>query len=145
MDGDIDCYLELKELARGQEQALYEEIKEELKRDRGYQGVGLYLSLIEEENDLVGMLEYVRESPEEIEKYSSRLLADYKEEVIRLWETKIRMAAASSRNRNAYQGACAILCRFKEVAGQVHQQEIISELSALYKRKPAYLDELGKI
>jgi hypothetical protein len=44
-----------------------------------------------------------------------------------------------------YKRVCKIIKRYKKIAGREKTKEIINVLGAIYRRRPAFLDEMGKI
>lgn len=144
-DGDFGYYDELKQLADGDTVALYRHLKQELQAKKDWQSKGLYLRLIEAENDLDELLAYVKEYPVEIERYAGRLAKRFEIEVIALYQQRIRLAASAASKRKEYQHVCGIIKRFQKIAGSARQRQTIEELSDLYSGKPAFLDELSQI
>lgn len=57
----------------------------------------------------------------------------------------IKSRASSSSNRKSYQDVCRILKRYKKVTDKKNQEELINELSAIYIKRPAFVDELSKL
>jgi len=90
-------------------------------------------------------MEFVRENPRSIEEYAEMLQEKFQDEVIAIYKKHIKAVASSSSNRREYQGVCGILKRYKKIAGKKNQEEIINELIALYRKRPAFVDELSKI
>ncbi len=145
LDGDFEYYKELKELVTGDEAVFYNSLKQELKKDKGWQGRNMYLKLIEEENDLDEIMEFVKENPRNIEEYAEMLVDKFKDEVVEIYKKHIKSEASSSSNRKNYQQVCGIVKRYKKIAGKKNQEEMVNGLCALYKRRPAFVDELSKI
>jgi uncharacterized protein (UPF0305 family) len=137
-------YQDLKELAKENQGELYANIKAELKSKKGWNN-RIFLRLIEEENDLEEILAFVRDNPRYIENYAEKLVKPFKEDVIEIYKKLIHSAASTSSNRRDYQGVCQIIKRYKKIAGKQKQEEVINELNGLYKKRPAFIDELGKI
>lgn len=144
-DGDFGYYKELKELITGDKVLFYNSLKEELKNDKGWHGRNIYLKLIVEENDLDEIIGFVRQNPRNIEEYAHMLVDNFMDEVIEIYNKYIKSAASSSSNRKDYQGVCGMLKRYKKIAGKINQEYMINELSALYRKRPAFVDELSKI
>lgn len=144
-DGDFEYYKELKELVSGDKSVFYNNLKQELKEDKGWRVRGIYLKLIVQEKDLDEIMEFVRENPRMIEEYAEILSDKFKDEVIKLYRRYITESANSSSNRKDYQRVCAILNRYKMIAGKKNQEETINELIALYRKRPAFVDELSKL
>ncbi|MEK5038035.1 hypothetical protein [Sporosarcina sp. FSL K6-3457] len=144
MNGDFDFYHELKALAEDPDQ-FYMQLKQELQKHSGWQVRRLYQRLIEEENDTDALMEFVRAYPDCIEQYASDLVDIYKEEVQQIYKEHIEMAANHASNRKGYQDVCQMIRRYENIVGKELQQIIVNELRSSYRRKPAFVDELGKI
>lgn len=144
-DGDFGYYSELKELVNLDKALFYNSLKKELKKHKGWNSRRIYLKLIVEEKDLDEIMEVVRGNPGSIEEYAQMLVKQYKDEVIQIYTSHIKQVASHSSDRRDYQGVCAIIKRYKKIAGKKNQDELIQELIALYRKRPAFLDELSKI
>lgn len=146
-DGNFEYYRELKELSTGNETALYNSLKQELKENNGWgwRGRSIYLQLIKQEKDLDEIMAFVRKNPDSIEDYAGMLLEKFRDEVIEIYKEHIKEAASFAKNRRDYQGVCGMIKRYKKIAGKQNQETIINELTAFYKKRPAFVDELGKI
>jgi hypothetical protein len=143
--GDFSYYKELKELSSESKEEFYTNLKEELKTANSWQARSMFLKLIDEENDVEELLLFVRSNPRYIEEYANKLFNHDKEGVEEIYRGYIQAAASSSSNRKAYQTVCHILINYKKIAGKPKQVKLIDELMELHKRRPAFLDELGKI
>ncbi|MEY8763876.1 MULTISPECIES: hypothetical protein [Clostridium] len=66
-------------------------------------------------------------------------------EVVSLYEKDIREKARSASNRVQYKEVCKIIKRYKKIAGKGKAKEIIDALRNIYRRRPAFLDEMGRI
>lgn len=53
--------------------------------------------------------------------------------------------ASTSSNRRAYQGVYHKIKRYKKIAGKEKQEELINELMELYRKRPAFIEELERI
>ena len=143
--GDFQYYRELKELSEGDKTVLYNSLKEELKKEKMWTLREVYLKLIIEENDLDGLMDFVRENPRDIEKYAEKLVGKFRDEVFEIYAEFIKSTASRSSNRREYHGVCEMLTRYKKLAGEMNEKALINELKVLYKNRPAFLDELSKI
>ncbi|OCL26247.1 hypothetical protein U472_09550 [Orenia metallireducens] len=143
--GDFEYYKELKELHKSDEEIFYNQIKEELKNNRDWHVKRIYLKLIVEKEDLAALMEFVRENPRTIENYAEMLVDRYEDEVIEIYKDFIKVEANSASTRKMYQKVCKKLKNYKNIAGKEDLKELINELSVIYKRRPAFLDELGKV
>ncbi|WP_251862359.1 hypothetical protein [Clostridium sp. Marseille-Q2269] len=68
LHGNFLYYRELKKLTTEGKEVFYNKLKQELKNFREWQQRNIYLKVIEEENDLDEIMEFVRKNPETIEK-----------------------------------------------------------------------------
>lgn len=143
-NGDFDYYQDLKKLAANQSE-FYTNLKLELKKEKGWHASSLFLKLIEEENDLEEILKFVKDNPIYIEDYAEKLVKPFEEDTIEIYTNFIKSTASTSSNRRDYQGVCHKLTRYKKIAGKQKQVELINEFKVLYRRRPAFIDELGKI
>lgn len=143
--GDFEYYWELKQLAKGDKRIFYNNLKEELKKDRGWRGKDVYLKLIKEENDFEAIMEFLRENPNSIEEYAEMLQDKFRDEIIEIYKKHIKLSASSSSNRKQYQHVCRVVKRYGKIAGKRNQQEMINDLLSLYRKRPAFVDELNKI
>lgn len=144
LNGDFDYYYELKELFADQFDEFYANLKAELKKDKWHPSQ-TFLKIIEEENDLEELLQCIKEHPSYIEEYSEKLAGEYKDAVIEIYEQHIANSAKRSSNRREYKNVCKIIKKYKQIAGKERQDELIDQLIALYKRRPAFIDELEKL
>ena len=69
----------------------------------------------------------------------------YKAEVIEIYEAFIKQLAEQASNRTKYSIVCSKIRVYKKLAGNDRKNKIVNELKILYKRKPAFIDELSKI
>jgi len=145
LEGNFEYFKDLKALAEEKKEDFYTSLKQELKRSKGWQARDMYLMLIEEEHDFDEIMNVVRESPENIEEYAEMLVPHFKDEVINIYQIYIISKASSSSNRKGYKRVCEILQRYKKIAGNQKQEEIINELHAVYNKRPAFVDELSKL
>lgn len=143
--GKFEYYGELKKINSGNYENFYNEIKREIKNCKNWQAKSIYLELIVQEKDIDELMKYVKENPFSIEEYAYLLIDKHREEVINLYEKNIREKARSASNRVQYKEVCKIIKRYKKIAGKEKAKEIINVLSAVYRRRPAFLDEMGKI
>ena len=90
-------------------------------------------------------MSYVRENPQYIARYADFLKEKYPDEVVALYNNRIKAAAQSSSKRSAYQDVCSLIRRYKKIAGKVNAAELVDELRVLYKKKRAFVDELSKL
>jgi hypothetical protein len=145
LNGDFKYYHDLKELASENQDEFYTNLKQELKTRKGWNANRIFLKIIEEENDLEEILDFVRENPSYIEDYAEKLVKPFKDETTEIYQAYLHNTARSSSNRKDYQGVCQKIKRYKKIVGKQKQLELIYELMDLYRKRPAFIDELGKI
>lgn len=145
MGGDFNFYKELKELNGQAEEVFYNDLKNQLKTGGGWHRTSLFLKLIKEENDLDELMEFVRNNPGYIEEYAEMLADAFKDEVIQVYKQFIRLEAGRSSNRKSYRDVCRKITNYTKLAGKEKQEELVTELCSIYYKRPAFLDELGKI
>lgn len=142
LNGKVGYYQELKSLSN--DENFFKNIKQELK-DCGRITEWEFVNIAEEEMDLEEILSYVMKYPNDIERFSNMLVPKYKDEVVGIYEIFIKNLAEEASNRTKYSVVCSKIRTYKKIAGNDKKNEIIDELKALYKRKPAFIDELSKI
>lgn len=142
IDGNFEYYKELKRLSKSHD--FYEKLKIEIKKDTKYQS-HIFIKLIEEENDLEEMIELIRQNMSSVEYYAPKLIDKYKYEVIDIYEKYIKSISQSSSNRSNYKDVCRKIKDYASIAGKEKQSEIINYLISIYKKRPAFIDELSKI
>lgn len=145
LNGDFDYYRELKDLVHKDQKTFYTQLKQELKHSRNRQANAIYLQLIEEEEDIDAIMEYVKEHPENIESYADMLIGKFPEDVTELYTHYIKAEAQMASNRKAYQSVCRKLKNYSNTIGREKTNALKDELRVLYKRRPAFIDELGKV
>lgn len=145
MGGDFNFYKELKELNGDAEEVFYNRLKNQLKTGGGWHRTSLFLKLVKEENDLDELMEFVRKNPKYIEEYAEMLADSFKDEVIDVYKQFIHLEAGRSSDRKRYRDVCKKITNYTKLAGKEKREELVAELSSFYYKRPAFLDELGKI
>lgn len=148
-DGNFDYYIELKELMNENSKDFYNKLKSELKKSEltvnKYINKRIFIELIEYENDLDEILQIVKEQPHKIEEYGDRLFIKFPDEVIKAYETFIKHNASIASKRKDYANACWDIKKYEKYAGKHRVIELVSLFKDLYKKRPAFIDELKKI
>lgn len=143
-DGDFKYYADMKDLADDQK-TFYKDLLSELKESSSRYRERLLLELIETENDIDELLQYVKKDPDYIERYAEQLIQYDEQFVIEIYIKHIEMGAAEASNRREYRFTCDKINRFAKIAGTERKQKVIVELKERYKRRPALVKELSKI
>lgn len=144
IQGDFEYYKDIKELVDNKKE-FYDNLKQELKNNKGWRSEDVFITIIYEENDTNEIMEYVRNNPSTIEKHAEKLKDQFYDEVIDIYKQYIKFEAGRSTNRSHYKGVCGIIKRYKKIAGKDNAREIIIGLKSLYAKRPAFIDELSKI
>jgi len=105
----------------------------------------MYLKLIVLKNDLDEIMDFVRKNPINIEQYAELLIKNYNDEVVSIYRKYIDSRAHGATDRKQYKKVCSIIKRYKKLAGKGSLEVIVGQLSMLYKRRSAFLDELSKV
>lgn len=144
MSGDMSFYKELKDIYIDHWEDYYLELKKELKEKKLYT-LNIYSEMLIEEKDLEELLEFCRDDVRRIELYDELLVKDYKEEVNSMYKLLIERISERANDRKQYKSVCKVIKKYKKLAGDIETYKIVSELKNEYKRKPAFIDELGKV
>jgi len=142
--GNQAFYLTAKELLTedGRWQEVYPGFIAELKAERP---VYEYMEILELEGDVPLLMEQVRLNPESVFHYGDVLAGQYGEEVYQLCTDVIRKDSDQVGNRREYQALCDLIKSLADFGGRAEAKAIIAELRQKYPRRPALLDELGRI
>lgn len=140
--GEINYYNELKLLS--QDENFYENFQDDMKSLKKA-SLRTYLDIIEMEDDLDAIMEYVRKKPYEVEEYAEKLLPKYRTEVGVIYYKYLKKQSENRSNRKEYMRFCRMIEKYKNVMGKEAAMRLIEELKGLYKRKRAFVDELNKI
>lgn len=91
------------------------------------------------------LMEQVRLRPETVFQYGDTLALQYGDEVFSLCSAVIREASKGISNRKHYQRLCELLRSLIKFGGSAQAKILIDELYEAYPRRPALLEELGRI
>jgi hypothetical protein len=104
-----------------------------------------YLSILIEENLTDQLLNYCRNRISSITELYPYLIKDYLEEVNCLFNQFIKKSAVDATDRKKYRKVCELIKTYKKACGTIQSHKLIGELREEHNRRPAFLDELGKI
>ena len=105
----------------------------------------VYVQILIEENLVEHLLRYCQRNPAAILKLYEYLLPDYLNETRALFQAHIDRAAREADQRSKYKQVCAMIKTYKKACGELAARSMITELCRSYPRRPAFLDELGRI
>ncbi|MEH7374028.1 hypothetical protein [Neobacillus drentensis] len=141
---EFTYYLKLKELypANEWDDALYK-IVDDFKKMKNK--LPVYLSILKEENLTAEILTYCQSNIRSIIDLYPYIIKDYLEEVNNLFIKFIEYSAEEAADRKKYRKVCSIIETYKKACGTIHSHKLIGELREKYKRRPAFIEEIGKI
>jgi len=147
--GNFEYYIELKELMNENFEFFYKDLKSQL-RELGqtaniYMSKTTFIKLIEYENDLDEILQLLKELPSRVETYGDRLFGKFPEEVIKGYEIYIKNSASIASKRKDYANVCWKIKNYEKFAGKDKVAEMVNDLMSLYKKRPAFIDELKRL
>lgn len=141
---EFTYYLKLKELYPTNEwNVALNKIVDDFKKMKYKHPV--YLSILKEENLTAELLTYCQSNIRSIIDLYSYIIKDYLEEVNKLFIQFIECSAEEATDRKKYRTVCSIIKTYKKACGTIHSHKLIGELREKYKRRPAFIEELGKI
>ncbi|WP_141430446.1 SWIM zinc finger domain-containing protein [Bacillus sp. 03113] len=105
----------------------------------------VFLQILIEENLTEEILEYCKKNISSVQTLFPYLVKDYFDEVNDLFITYIEASAAQASDRKKYKNVCSLIKTYKKAFGDHHAHEMIQSLREKYIRRPAFVDELGKI
>ena len=73
------------------------------------------------------------------------LVSEYPDDVRNIFIRQILDEAVRASTRPMYQDICRHIALLHQVSGAQAAESLIAQLRLKYRRKPAFLDELGKI
>lgn len=104
-----------------------------------------YMDLLAKEGEADLLMEQLRLSPGSVFQYGAVLAPQYGEEVFHLCSAMIRRESENVGNRKEYQNLCAMIDSLAGFGAAAEARKLIGELRQRYPRRPALIDELGKI
>lgn len=141
---EFTYYLKLKELYPANEwDAALNKIVDDFKKMKNK--LPVYLSILKEENLTAELLTYCQSNIRSIIDLYPYIIKDYLEEVNKLFIKFIEYSAEEATDRKKYRTVCSIIKTYKKACGTIHSHKLIGELREKYKRRPAFIEELGKI
>lgn len=141
-DGKVSYYEELKSLSN--DKNFYENFQEDLQNLKKSKIIS-YIEIIEIENDIDKIMDFVKNNTFGIVKYAERLVPKYEKDVKEIYSTYLKSIAKKSSNRKDYKSLCKSIKHAKKVLKKEFTDNLIQDLKITYKRKRALLEELDKI
>ena len=78
-------------------------------------------------------------------EYYAHLMPDYEREVNEIFERYLRWEASQSSERRQYKEVCDLIKIYATACGKPSADDIANEFKLSYAKRPAFVDELGKI
>ena len=145
IDGDFSYYTDLKNLTDDHD-TLYQEVKKALEyAEENWATQQAYIELIQSEEDAEAMLDYATSRPSYILTFFDSLYPKYPEETKERYTELLRIKASHASNRKEYKELCKLIKDYGKNIGQEEKTALIKEFLIEYKRRPAFVDELGKV
>ncbi len=142
LDGDGAYYERLKALIPADEWA---QRRVQLLDQAESSNRSLYESLILHDRDTARIIQHVRTHPSWIYVAYPQLASEYPDDVRNIFIRQILDEAVRASTRPMYQDICRHIALLHQVSGAQAAESLIAQLRLEYRRKPAFLDELGKI
>ena len=145
VNDDFDYYVKLRKL--------YAENAEEWQRvfDKIIAAVtkphnkNIYTQILIHEKMKPELLEYCKKYFAYFPRYYQHLLPEYQDEVNDLFLKLLRKKSAEAGSRSAYKEVCDLIEAYAQACGNENASNIIQELKLTYVKRPAFIDELGKL
>lgn len=141
--GDLEIFKELKSQYTPEEWLV--------KREEIFSKLSIFYHidrLYNEEELYDRLLEYVLECPGlyAVQAYESVLKKDYSEQILKKYRDEINKMASTPNTRKYYSELVSLLQRMKKIKGGTKVVEsIVDDWKVKYKKRPAMMEELGKL
>lgn len=141
---EFEYYAKLKKLYEPNE---WEKVLKQLIKtfEKQSQLPSAYVDILIEENMKAKLLEYCKSHISSIRNLYPHLVDDYFAEVNQMFVEFIERNAGQARDRKAYKHVCSLIKIYKQACGDSPAYTLIDQLKQKYKRRPAFVDELGKL
>lgn len=137
-------YAKLKELYKQDEwNEVLGRIIETFEKER-YQS-SVYIEILKEEKLTNQIIEYCKQHKSLIMDLYPYLMESHFEEANDLVIKYIELSAEETSDRRGYRNVCKLIKTYKKAFGTIHSHKLIGELKQKYQKRPAFIDELGKI
>ena len=141
LNEDFDYFPKFKLLYPSEE---WGDVLEELLAEFGTKKNEVYVKILIAENLKPHLMMYCNQNPIMLPYLCKYLIPDYENEMFPLFEKLIRQEASRVSNRKGYHDVCEIIRHFKDVCGIAAAKIMVSELLEVYKKQPAFVDELNQ-
>ena len=142
-DGNLELFKELKQQYTTEEW----ELKREQLFAKLYNSVHI-ADYYKEEKQYYRLLTYVMDYPglNRLQEYEEVLKKDYIPQILEKYYFELNKMATQANNRKEYKELVSHLRRMKQFAkGREQVERIVSDWKAMYRNRPAMMDELSKL
>lgn len=123
-------------------QEKYQELLDELKASKK---TVCYRSILVAENEKKRLLEDVQDNPYDLFYYGKFLVKDYPDQIYELCYRMIMDNCSQAKDRREYKKVAKQISQLIKWKGTDTAKKLITQLKQNYPRRPALLDELGKV
>jgi hypothetical protein len=151
LGGDFDYYKKLKALytktgwpaTKTEWPAVLTDLIKNLE-NTGYTGQ-VYIDICVHEHFWEKLLALCQKKPDYLVELYPHLVPQYAAELAPLFTARIRKDAQNAGDRGSYRQVCEFIRHYIKVCGKPEAKKLIAELRETYRRRPAFVDELGRI
>jgi hypothetical protein len=144
LDGEFEYYEKLKNLYTKAEWAdVLAGLIEKLEKARD--ALKIYIDICIHERFLERLLAVCQKQPYYLTALYPHLVPQYAAELSPVFSASVRKSAGTADNRSNYQEVCKLIRHYMKACGKQDANKLIEELRETYRRRPAFIDELGKI
>lgn len=141
---EFSYYARLKQLYQPDEWGeVLQKILKTLENEPYLSSVYLEILKVEKLNDK--LLQYCIRYPSSIQDLYPYLMQDYSVEVNELFKKHIETVAEQASDRKKYKNVCSLIKAYNKVCGDHPVYRMIDDLKQIYRRRPAFVDELEKL
>ncbi|HYE11298.1 MAG TPA: hypothetical protein VEF53_14080 [Patescibacteria group bacterium] len=142
--GDASYFKKLKELYLQQE--AWEQKRESLLQDLSKAlMVHEYASLLANEGEVQKLLAVIKLYKSYIIYHGKQLIESFPDETYKIYEEYILEETKAATDRRKYKNVCEIIKNLSETIEKTKALELIDRLSEMYQRRPAMLEEFGRL
>jgi hypothetical protein len=143
LKGDFEYFKKIKALYnKNQWETVLQNILEKLENSSRN---NVYVKILIHESLKSRLLEYCKKHTSAITSYYQHLLPEYKTDIGLIFLSHITERAARANTRSHYKDVCGLIRHYKKACGSQEAYELRDNLKGEYARRPAFLDELGKL
>lgn len=147
-DGKFEYYLKLKKLYAGDTEDTgewHQILGDILAAVTVPYPKSIYPEILIHEKMKPELLEYCKARKNSIIEYHKHFLPDYKDEANEIFKEYLQHRAANAGDRKQYSEVCDIIKIYAKACGKKNADEIIRDFKRQNVKRPAFIDELGKI